>query len=76
MTDTGNFKREAWNAVLEKFNREFNTEWELQTLETEYTNTKAKYQVFQTPMNLSGQPFSYEEETSMVQAEQRKNQLN
>ena len=70
MNDTGNFKRETWNCVLRSFNDHFKTLWELQTIKTEYTSTKAKFQVFTSMLNLSGQPFTFVEKTAMLEADE------
>jgi hypothetical protein len=66
MTDSGNFKKEAWSEALKIFNDKFKAKWELQTLKTEHTNVKSKFQSYQTLMDMSGQPFDYDEETKMV----------
>ena len=66
MTDTGNFKAETWKEILNQFNQKFRVNWELQSLKTEYGNTKTKYQIYESLMNLSGQPFEYNEDAGMV----------
>ena len=69
MTDTGNFKEEAWNEVEKEFNDKFKVSYPDQSFRTEYSNAKAKYQIFQSLMNLSGQPFSYNADTFMVEGD-------
>jgi hypothetical protein len=66
MTDTGNFKTATWTQITKAFNDEFKVNWDYQVLKMEYSNTKTKFQAYESLMNLSGQPFYFDEDTQMV----------
>jgi hypothetical protein len=69
MGDTGNFRKQVWQTVLDAFNEKYSVEWSIQSLKTEYGYQKARFQLFETLMDYSGQPFSFNELTNRVEAD-------
>lgn len=68
MGDTGNFKAAVWKNVSAKFNNYYESTWDVSSFKTEYGNSKAKFQMYEYLMAKSGQPFSFNEESALVEA--------